>query len=450
MSIKSGQTVTVLFTTQTPATGAATNADALPTGLLYVNGVVNAAVVTVSNITTGVYKAAVTLPALTAGDLVSLRISATVATIAGEACIWQDVADTKRTSDLNDLDAAGVRTAVGLASANLDTQLTAIDDYIDTEVAAIKAKTDLIGASVALESGGNLAAVKAKTDNLPTSPAAVGSAMTLADGAITAAVIATGAIDADAIAADAIGASELAADAVTEIQSGLATSANQTTILANQATLLERIGAFTGTGVNTILGFLKALASKAASLPSDIGGTFTPTTDSLEALQENEEEIDADVWAYTTRTLTQSAASVTAAVTGSDLAITAYVDYAATLTGLTIPSTWTKMWFTVKLEEEDADSESIIQIQVSNPADATNDGLLYLEGAAYATKTDGSLTVNQSGGTVAIALKAAATDGLTRRRKLGYDVKVLTSAGARTQLTLGSCDVVLTETHALS
>ena len=50
------------------------------------------------------------------------------------------------------LDAAGVRTAVGLASANLDTQLTAIDDYIDTEVAAIKAKTDLIPASPAATS----------------------------------------------------------------------------------------------------------------------------------------------------------------------------------------------------------------------------------------------------------------------------------------------------------
>lgn len=37
---------------------------------------------------------------------------------------------------------ADVRTAVGLASANLDTQLAAIDDFLDTEVAAIKAKTD--------------------------------------------------------------------------------------------------------------------------------------------------------------------------------------------------------------------------------------------------------------------------------------------------------------------
>lgn len=45
------------------------------------------------------------------------------------------------------LDAAGVRTAVGLASANLDTQLSAIDDYLDTEIAAIKAVTDLFTAA---------------------------------------------------------------------------------------------------------------------------------------------------------------------------------------------------------------------------------------------------------------------------------------------------------------
>jgi len=50
-----------------------------------------------------------------------------------------------------------------------DAKIDAVDDYVDTEVAAIKAKTDIIGASVALESAGNLAAVKAKTDALPTS-----------------------------------------------------------------------------------------------------------------------------------------------------------------------------------------------------------------------------------------------------------------------------------------
>lgn len=40
------------------------------------------------------------------------------------------------------LDAAGTRTAIGMASANLDLQLSTIDDFLDTEVAAIKAKTD--------------------------------------------------------------------------------------------------------------------------------------------------------------------------------------------------------------------------------------------------------------------------------------------------------------------
>jgi len=64
------------------------------------------------------------------------------------------------------LDAAATRSAVGMASANLDTQigtlatasnLAVVAGYLDTEIAAIKAKTD----------------------NLPASPAAVGSAMTL-------------------------------------------------------------------------------------------------------------------------------------------------------------------------------------------------------------------------------------------------------------------------------
>ena len=291
--------------------------------------------------------------------------------------------------------------------------------------------------------GANIALIQTKTANLPASPAAVGSAMTLSNDAITAAVVATGAIDADAIADNAIGAGAIAADAVTEIQNGLATSANQTTILA-------RIGAFTGTGVNTILGFLKAMAQKAATLPSDIGGTFSPVTDSLEALQENEDAVAADVWDHSPRTLTQTAAEVADAVAGNVLTVTAYVDYNATLTGLTIPSTWTKIWFSAKLAEGDEDAEGIIHIMVSNPANATNDGLLYLEGTAYATKSHGSLTVNQSGGTVAIYLAATAGANLSQRGLLGYDLKVKTSAGAITQLTSGDCSIQLTETHALS
>jgi uncharacterized protein YjbJ (UPF0337 family) len=59
-------------------------------------------------------------------------------------------------SGLSTLDAAGVRTAVGLASANLDTQLTAIDDAIDTEVGAIKTRVELALPNAAPDSNGGL------------------------------------------------------------------------------------------------------------------------------------------------------------------------------------------------------------------------------------------------------------------------------------------------------
>lgn len=63
---------------------------------------------------------------------------------------------TKIQTGLSTLTGADVRTAIGLASANLDTQLSAIAAYIDTEVAAIKAKTD------------NLPAAPAATGDIPT------------------------------------------------------------------------------------------------------------------------------------------------------------------------------------------------------------------------------------------------------------------------------------------
>ena len=88
-------------------------------------------------------------------------------------------------------------------------------------------------------------------------------------------------VDVVSIGTDAITAASVANDAITEIQSGLATSANQTTIL-------NRLGAWTGSAANTILGALRALATKAATLPTDIGGTYDPATDSLEAIRDTE------------------------------------------------------------------------------------------------------------------------------------------------------------------
>ncbi len=128
------------------------------------------------------------------------------------------------------LDAAGVRTAVGLAAANLDTQLTAIDDFIDTEVAAIKAKTDNLPSDPADASDiaalfatlqTTADAIKAKTDNLPsaikknTALAAFPFVMVDSTGAPTTGLTVTATRSLDGAAFGAC------ANAVTEVASGV-------------------------------------------------------------------------------------------------------------------------------------------------------------------------------------------------------------------------------------
>lgn len=66
-------------------------------------------------------------------------------------------------------DAYGVVNNGTHGNAAIKSLIDTVDDFIDTEVAAIKAKTDNLPASPANES--TVAAIKSKTDNLPLSPA---------------------------------------------------------------------------------------------------------------------------------------------------------------------------------------------------------------------------------------------------------------------------------------
>ena len=52
--------------------------------------------------------------------------------------------------------------------------------------------------------------------------------------------------------------------------------------------ITAKLGAFTATGVNTVLGFFRALMRKDGSIttPSDVGGNYTHTTDSTEAIRD--------------------------------------------------------------------------------------------------------------------------------------------------------------------
>jgi len=130
--VRSAQAVTQPFTTCSPTTGAAVNADSLPTAVLIIDGVDNAATVTVTNVTTGAYKAAVTLPALTAGQCVALRVSATVAGVAGLGIVWSDLADTSYISDVQSSVSVGVPQNVTASLGTLTTGNNISGDYSST------------------------------------------------------------------------------------------------------------------------------------------------------------------------------------------------------------------------------------------------------------------------------------------------------------------------------
>ncbi len=186
-----------------------------------------------------------------------------------------EISDDATAADNLELDYDGTgfakaNSTIGTTTTNTDMRGT--DSAALASVATETRLAELDAANIPAD----LTNIEADTQNIQSRlPAAlVSGAMdsdvsAIQNNAITAAAIATDAIDADA----------LAADAVTEIQSGLGTSANQTTILA-------RIGSFTTGGVNDILGFFKALLKSDASTPSDVGGTFDPSTDSTQAIRD--------------------------------------------------------------------------------------------------------------------------------------------------------------------
>lgn len=159
--------------------------------------------------------------------------------------------------------------------------------------------------------------------------------------------------------------------------------------------------------------------------------------DAIIVLHTTEAEIDdiaGEVWGYGTRTLTQTAVAIAAAVSGSTITIKRGDSLSASLTGLGDISGRTNLWFTVKDNLDDADTASIIQIDEST-------GLLYLNGAAAANPANGAITVDDAAaGDITITLQEAETDDLVPTQGLYYDVQVL-DGGDVTTLTEGPCNV---------
>ena len=165
--IKSGQAWAGTFVTL-DATGAL--AAGSPSGVLYVDGVANAATVTITG--SNPYKWAVTLPTLTAGQRVDMYITATIATVGTAGIVASDQADTALVSDVK------AETALILADTNeLQTDLVnggRLDLLIDSIITHL---TDIKGAgwteesllainNIAKDTANFAAAIKTKTDQL--------------------------------------------------------------------------------------------------------------------------------------------------------------------------------------------------------------------------------------------------------------------------------------------
>lgn len=178
--------------------------------------------------------------------------------------------------------------------------------------------------------------------------------------------------------------------------------------------------------------FAYAQYTGATVTDSDYAVMSTPTIDD-----------GAGFWGYSTRTLTASAASTTATVSGTTITIVRGDSLSASLSALGNISTRTKLHFTVKRTYTDADTEALVQIEETA-------GLLYINGAAATTAANGDITVtNATTGAITITLAAAETAKLAVEEDLVYDVQMVTASGVST-LTTASATVSGDVTRATS
>lgn len=170
------------------------------------------------------------------------------------------------------------------------------------------------------------------------------------------------------------------------------------------------------------------LDSGLAAIPAAVWAYSTRTLTSLSALVGS---IAAAVWAYASRTLTQSAASVAATVSGDSISVLRGDYWSIALTDIGDISSRTKLYFTVKEHLYDTDAQALIQIEET-------DGLLYSNGAAAGSASNGSLTVtDESDGDLTIVVKAAETDDYAPG-VYKYDLQYQTVNGPTTPITTGT------------
>lgn len=338
-------------------------------------------------------------------------------------------------------------------------------DAMTLTAAYDKAKDDVLTPLAVVD--GIVDAIKLKTDLIPASPAAVGSAMTLA--------------------ADSVNASALAADAVTEIQSGLATPTNITagTIttvtnltnlpaitanwltaagiaadavtelqagLALEATLTAIKGAGWSTetlaAIDVLIDAIKAKTDLIPASPAAVGSAMTLANDSVTAAAlaaDAVTEIQTSVLSITPSLAVSSVEAALVATGSMSMSVRYTMDETVSSTLTDDLSAATKLWFAIK-ESGETDANSLIFCEETA-------GLTIVDKTAYGTPAHGTITVSGSTGAweVAIMIDETATTLLSAYANNNYDasVKALIS-GRAVHVWDGKCRIVLGIIEAIS
>ena len=135
---------------------------------------------------------------------------------------------------------------------------------------------------------------------------------------------------------------------------------------------------------------LRVYAADVDDLPADIWSYTTRTLTSFGTLVADItaaiSAILCNVWSCSTRTLTVGLAHLKTALLGDNLEVLRGDTLILNITGLGDISARTNLWFTIKKKIEDADTVAELQVD-------ENTGLLYIAGAAATAPANASITV---------------------------------------------------------
>jgi len=335
-----------------------------------------------------------------------------------------------------------------------------------------KADVSSLATSAALATvGSNVTSIKTKTDNLPASPAAVGSPMTLTVGERTAIAneVESQIID-DTDAEKVLKAITDKIASVNPSLDDLTLAGIASAVRTELTTELARIDAAISTRLATA-GYtapanadISTIKSKTDNLPASpaASGEYTSALSAIQADLDNPNQYKADVsglaleatlgealgrldnvQAKTDLITTGTSLTIASVVSGSTITAHRGDTLSAALTNIGALTNNSKLWFTVKRDYDDADTAAVIQIEKTG-------GLLYLNGAV-GTAGNGSLTINdEATGDVTIVLNASETAKLSPGN-YQYDIQILRSAGTPVStLTYGEFVVPADVTRATS